>query len=144
MKFARVRDVDPPQRGHGADAGIDFFVPNDFVPVEVEPGDRINIASGIKVDVPHGYALIAFNKSGVATKTGLLAGACVIDSGYQGEVHLNLVNASNDDVVVEPGMKILQFIMLQVGLDRPAEVHESELYSDETARGVGGFGSTGI
>jgi len=143
MKFSRVRDVERPQRGHEGDAGIDFFVPNDFVPVELEPGDRINIASGIRVDVPFGFALIAFNKSGVATKTGLLAGACVIDSGYQGECHINLVNASNDDVEIEPGMKIIQFVLLPVNLGRPIEMDDDDLFRRVSTRGQDGFGSTG-
>ena len=143
MRYSKVRDVASPSRGHGDDAGIDFYVPNDFTPMDLEPNERVNIPSGIKVDIPSGYALIAFNKSGVATKHGLIAGACVIDSGYQGEIHLNMINTSDDYVEILPGMKILQFILLRVGLKPWKEVPEESLHSHLSGRGEGGFGSTG-
>ena len=142
MRFKKVRDVQSPTRAHEHDAGIDFFVPYDFAPEELEPTCRINVPSGIKVEVPKGYALIAFNKSGVATRTGLVAGACVVDSGYEGEVHLSLINTSCDDVLIEPGQKILQFILMPVGLEM---LEESETLFDvsHSDRGSSGFGSTG-
>lgn len=77
MKVCRVRDVKLPNKAHKIDAGFDFFIPNDFTPTVLEPGKDICIPSGVKVIVPHGYALIAKNKSGVATKKKLRTGACV-------------------------------------------------------------------
>lgn len=75
------------------------------------PGSRINIPSGIKSRMAEpGRALIAFNKSGIATKFGLVAGACVVDYLYQGEIHLSLINTSSKVVRIYEGMKILQFV----------------------------------
>ena len=82
MKIAKVKDVKTPSRGTKKSAGIDFFVPNDFIEVILKPQQAILIPSGIKVDVPQGYALIAFNKSGIATKKQLIAGACISADTY--------------------------------------------------------------
>lgn len=79
MKFSKVREVKSPCRAHDTDAGIDFFIPEDFVSTKMKVGDSVLIPSGIKVNVPKGYMLTAFNKSGVATKKGLSVGACVVD-----------------------------------------------------------------
>lgn len=77
MKVCRVRDVKLPNKAHNVDAGFDFFIPNDFQPYTLLQGNDICIPSGVKVIVPEGYALIAMNKSGVATKKKLRVGACV-------------------------------------------------------------------
>lgn len=144
MKFCKVRDVKSPQRSHETDAGIDFFIPNDFEQTQVFAHDSINIPSGIKVKIPHGYALIAFNKSGIATKLGLDVGANVVDEGYQGEIHLHLFNTTNHFVKIEKGQKIVQFILVPVNYEMPEEVSEEELFDSKSERGENGFGSTGV
>ena len=133
----------PPSRAHSLDAGIDFYVPSDFTITKVAPQNSIKIPSGIKVDIPQGYALIAFNKSGVCTTLGLVAGACVIDSGYQGEIHIHLINASRKDVFITPDMKIIQFILIPVSDVMTEECDLEELYDKQSERSSGGFGSTG-
>lgn len=147
LRYKLTKDVKQPVRGTDKSAGIDFFVPNDFnggKPKVVSPGKAINIASGVRVDIPKGYALIAFNKSGVALKRGLTVGACVIDEDYQGEVHLHLINTSNYDVSITPGYKLVQFLLMPVSYAEPVEVPQDErLFESETERGGGGFGSTG-
>ena len=146
MKIAKIRDVKTPTRGTQGSAGIDFYVPNDYPNSlrRVAPGERFFIPSGIKANVPEGYALIAMNKSGVALKKGLMVGACVVDSDYQGEIHLHLVNTSNDDVTIEAGEKLTQFLLIPVDHCVVNVVNESDLFSHESDRGAGGFGSTGI
>jgi dUTP pyrophosphatase len=161
MKFAKIRDVKSPNRGTPQSAGIDFFIPNDWnggEPLDLQPGGNILIPSGIKVNVPTGYALIAFNKSGVAAKKGLIVGACVIDEDYQGEVHLNVINTNHEwethrdgvyykdsgFVKIVPGEKLLQCILVPVNYANPEEVVVEELYAEESLRGSGGFGSTGV
>ena len=62
-----------------------------------------------------GFALVAFNKSGVAVKKQLYAGACVVDCGYQGEVHINLTNVGKEEQYIKPGDKIIQFVLLFSG-----------------------------
>ena len=64
MKYTKTKDVKSPVRANPTDAGIDFFVPNDFGAVTLEPGQDILIDAGIKVIVPEGYALIFKEKSG--------------------------------------------------------------------------------
>jgi dUTP pyrophosphatase len=68
MKISRIRDVKIPTRGTPKSAGIDFFVPNDYPELILLPGNSALIPTGIKADIPTGYMLTAFNKSGVATK----------------------------------------------------------------------------
>ena len=138
-----MRKVIPPMRAHSLDAGIDFFVPSDFSITKIAPNNSIKIPSGIKVDIPQGYALIAFNKSGVCTTLGVIAGACVIDSGYQGEIHIHLINVSKKDVFITPDMKIMQFLLMPVSGVQTEECDLEELYERESERSIGGFGSTG-
>ena len=134
----------PPIRAHSLDAGIDFYVPTEFEPQGLEPNEAVKIPSGIRANVPEGFALIAFNKSGVATKLGLIVGACVVDAGYQGEIHLHLVNASNRNIWILPDIKIVQFLLVPVAGTMLEEVRESELFPSKTPRGSGGFGSTNV
>ena len=146
MKIAKVRDVTTPTRGTTGSAGIDFYVPNDY-PEElctVKPGERFFIPSGIKANVPEGHALIAMNKSGVALKKSLMVGACVVDSDYQGEIHLHLINTGTRDITIEPGDKLIQFLLIPVNHCVIDAVSLGSLFDEETVRGSGGFGSTGV
>jgi dUTP pyrophosphatase len=100
------------------------------------------IPSGIKAHVPSGYALIAFNKSGVAVKQGLTVGACVVDEDYEGEIHLHMTNVNNKYTTIVPGQKLVQFVLVSVNYQNVEEVNE--LPTRNTQRGSGGFGSTGL
>lgn len=146
MKYCKIRDVKSPIRGTSLSAGIDFFVPNDF-PGEhfLVPGQAVNVPSGIKAKIPHGYALVFKNKSGVALKKDLQVGACVIDEDYQGEIHLHVRNIGIEVQSIHPGEKLVQAILVPVSLEEVEEVDdELALYGGEkTERGGGGFGSTG-
>ena len=144
MKLSKIRDVKSPVRANKTDAGIDFFIPYEFTEKVLQPSESILFPSGIKVNVPEGFALVAFNKSGVAVKRKLYAGACVVDHGYQGEVHINLTNVGQEPQTLRPGEKILQFLLLPLGSPDVELVSENNLYESSSDRGVGGFGSTGI
>ena len=143
LKFIKVKEVKTPTRANSTDAGIDFFVPDEFETVVLLPGESCFIPSGIKVSLPTGHVLIAFNKSGIAVKKNLHVGACVVDEDYQGEVHLNLTNAGNQPQIIERGDKITQFVLLPVNYATPVEVEPKDLYAKASKRGDGGFGSTG-
>ena len=143
MKISKKREVKNPTRANSTDAGIDFFVPEDQSTIKIFPGDSCLIPSGVKVNVPEGFALVAFNKSGVAVKKQLYAGACVVDCGYQGEVHINLTNVGKEEQYIKPGDKIIQFVLLPLGEPSVELVDEENLYEEESNRGAGGFGSTG-
>lgn len=145
MKIFKLRNVKTPTRGTSLSAGIDFYIPDDFPGVHsLMPGDDVNIPSGIKAKIPHGYALIFKNKSGVAVKRGLQVGACVVDEDYQGEIHLHVRNIGQDVQFLEPGEKLVQALLIPV-LYEDVEVVDSlsDLFEEETERGEGGFGSTG-
>lgn len=144
MKISRISDVNLPTRGTDRSAGLDFYVPNEFVSTDLLPGESINIASGIMVDVPKGFALIAFNKSGVSLNQRLQVGACVIDEDYQGELSLHVYNTSNSIMTINPGQKIMQFLLIPVIYEPVEEVHVSMLFDKKSERGKGGFGSTGL
>lgn len=146
IKYAKTRDVKDPARANPGDAGIDFFVPNDFNPVTLAHGQSVLIPAGVKVEVPMGFAMIFHNKSGVASKKNLYVGADTIDHGYAGEVHINLVNNGIDVAIISPGDKIIQGLIVPVMLPSLLESPEDELYRDihvAGARGDGGFGSSG-
>lgn len=146
LKLAKVRTVKTPTRGTPGSAGIDFYVPDDYPDnlCEVKPGERYFIPSGIKANIPDGYALIAMNKSGVSLKKNLMVGACVVDSDYQGEIHLHLVNTGTSVVTISPGDKLVQFLLIPVGHGNIEVVEEGCLYESVSDRGNGGFGSTGV
>ena len=143
MRICKIREVKTPTRGTSQSAGLDLYVPNDFEETVVQPGGSVFIPSGIRADVPEGFALIAFNKSGVALKKNLSVGACVVDEDYQGEIHLHLYNFGNNDVAITPGEKLVQMVLLPVSYDDVEVVEESQLFNSSTERGSGGFGSTG-
>lgn len=168
LKFLKIRDVKSPVRGTAEAAGVDFFVPNynekfekdlkeknptisintvdnNELYIKLEPGQRALIPSGIKTWMTPGTALIAANKSGVASKKGLIFGAQVVDSDYAGEVHISVINTSNDTVMIKTGEKLIQFIHTPVLLTPIEEVDEYMFNAlhDKSQRGEGGFGSTG-
>ena len=144
LKFCKTKEVKSPTRANRTDAGIDFFIPNDFEKVTLKPGEDICIDAGVRVIVPEGYALIFKEKSGVALKKKLTIGASVVDSDYRGVVHLHLFNNGTEEVSIEAGDKITQGLVVPVSLCSPEEINGEE-YSkyENTERGEGGFGSTG-
>ncbi|MHA2047948.1 MAG: dUTP diphosphatase [Candidatus Thorarchaeota archaeon] len=102
----------PPSRGNPSDAGLDIhFSPKEHAPVTINPGESVILGTGLKFGVPHGYMLEVKNRSSVASKRSLLVGACVVDSGYDGEVFVNLHNVGTETQVVEPHSKIAQVVM---------------------------------
>ena len=142
LKFSKSKKVKSPLKAHDTDAGIDFFVPEDFESLELYPGDDVNIQSGIRMEVPPGYALVFFNKSGICTNEQLIVGACVVDEGYQGEVHLHMINVGSLPVYIKPNQKIVQGLLVCVPTVKVEEVSNDDLFSFPTKRGEGGFGST--
>lgn len=160
IKIVKTRDVKSPIRAHSTDAGIDFFIPNDYDAtlktfwdtstnsekivndISIGPLESICIPSGIKMIIPDGFAGIFMNKSGIG-KEGIVIGACVIDSSYRGEVHIDLHNISRNSYVFKPGQKIAQMLIMPIDTTELQEISEDEFNKDQTDRGSGGFGSTG-
>ena len=159
FKFLKVRDVKGPERGSALSAGIDFFIPNDFENALVMPGDDCLIPSGIIAKIPHGYMLMGADKSGIATSayaklkcgiklkdgmptSSLIIGAKIIDEDYPGEMHIHVINVGHNDVVLKPGMKIAQFILVPVSYECPEEVSSFEELNIIKTERTGGFSST--
>ena len=114
--------------------------------IYIAPHKDIIIPSGIRSKFGPHLALIANNKSGIATKKKLIFGASVIDASYQGEWHYHLINTSDEYQVVECSTKVIQFIPHLISTDEleVLDLSPEEFYTEKTSRGDGGFGSTGI
>ena len=139
--FFRRLDPDAvlPERAHPGDAGFDLRSIED---VEVGPGERAMVRTGLGVAIPNGHAGLVLPRSGLASKHGLtLANAPgLIDSGYRGEVICSVVNLDpHESVKIARGDRIAQLVIAEVPELRPAWVDELP----PSSRGEGGFGSTG-
>lgn len=126
-----------PTRATQGDAGLDVYTPTDFT---IPARGHSKVGLGWKCKVPTGWVLLVFNKSGHAVRFGLDKGAEVIDSGYRGEVHIHLFNHTDTDVSFVAGDKIAQLLCMPVWIGEPTEGS----VIDDTERGAGGFGSTGL
>ena len=139
----KIRKLDPglptPVYARAGDAGLDLLAAEDL---ELKPGERGAIATGVAVAIPEGYAGFVHARSGRALKEGLgvANGPGLIDSGYRGEIKVIAVNLDpTDAIAVKRGEKIAQLVIqpvIQASLQETDELSASE-------RGEGGFGSTG-
>jgi dUTP pyrophosphatase len=148
LEYARIReDAHPPERANPSDAGLDlFFNPEDGKEIAIEPGKSAVLPTGYRFGVPHGYMIEIKNRSSVAAKRSLLVGACVVDSGYDGEVFVNLHNVGTKTQTIDPQTKIAQGVMVPVVHFRALETHSKDLYNwypiTISDRGDGALGST--
>ena len=149
VQYHRVRDdAIKPTRGHPSDAGLDvYYCPEDFSTTarRIEPGEGALLQTGLRFEVPHGYMLEVKNRSSIAALRSLIVGACVIDSGYAGEVFINLHNVGSETQLVESGTKIAQLVMVPVVTFQAWENADGELYEYPVTisnRGSGALGST--
>lgn len=136
----RVKRIHPeaklPVYGHPGDAGLDLF---SVVDRELGPGEVFAVPTGIQVAVPAGHVGLVWDKSGISLQ-GVHRLAGVVDSGYRGEVQVVMINLGAAPFAVRKGMKIAQMLVQPVAA---VSVIECEAL-DGTARGQGGFGSTGL
>ena len=148
VEFARTRsNAFDPQRANPSDAGMDvFYSPEeDRQAIAIEPGDSKVIPTGLRFGVPHGYMLEVKNRSSVAAKRSLIVGACVVDSGYDGEIFVNLHNIGKETQYVRGGDKIAQLVMIPVVNFRATQSSSGDLYRNPITisdRGDGALGST--
>lgn len=134
-------DLALPAYGSAGAAAVDFLAAVD-APVNVAPGARVLIPTGLAVALPAGYELQVRPRSGLALKNGILVANSpgTVDEDYRGEIKIILLNAGAEPFTVERGMRIAQGVLAPVTRIAWAEVETL----DETARGQGGFGSTGV
>jgi dUTP pyrophosphatase len=140
LPFKRLDDrAALPERAHAGDAGLDL---RSIVDVEVGPGERAMVSTGIAVAIPDGHAGLVLPRSGLATRQGLtLANAPgLIDAGYRGEIICSVVNLDPATPVrIARGDRIAQLVIVAVPEVEPSWVDELPA----STRGEGGFGSTG-
>ena len=128
-----------PIYAHKGDAGMDLYSTEDY---NIKPGERVLVSTGIKIALPNGFEAQVRSKSGLALKHGLtvLNAPGTIDSEYRGEVGVIAINLGQEDYEVKAGEKIAQLVIKSVC---EAELEELDNL-DDTTRGDGGFGSTGL
>jgi dUTP pyrophosphatase len=141
LPIRRLRaDAIVPARAYAGDAGLDLAA---CERLELGPGERATVGTGLAVAIPDGYAGFVQPRSGLAAKHGItiVNTPGLVDSGYRGELRIILHNTDlRETFVVERGMRIAQLVVLEVpGID-PVEVDELP----ESERGVRGFGSSAV
>ena len=140
LPIKRLRpDAVVPDRAYAGDAGLDLAACDR---VELAPGERALVGTGLAVAIPEGHAGFVQPRSGLAAKHGItiVNAPGLIDAGYRGELKVALLNTdARTAFVVEPGMRIAQLVVLALPPVAPVEV--DELPASE--RGAGGFGSSG-
>jgi dUTP pyrophosphatase len=140
LPIRRLRaDAILPARAYQGDAGLDLSA---CERVELAPGERAVVGTGLAVAIPEGFAGFVQPRSGLADRHGITVvnSPGLIDSGYRGELKVILLNTDNEHpFTVEPGMRIAQLVVLEVPSVELEEVDELPA----TERGVRGHGSSG-
>ncbi|HEX2070214.1 MAG TPA: dUTP diphosphatase [Thermoleophilaceae bacterium] len=140
LRFARLTETAAaPTRAHDDDAGYDLRAGE---AATLPPGGRVSVGTGVAVAIPDGHAGLVLPRSGLAARHGiaLVNAPGLIDAGYRGEVRVLLLNTDRDaSFDVSPGDRIAQLVVVRHEAPELVEVESL----DETARGAGGFGSTG-
>ncbi len=141
VKVKRLAPVPLPRYATPGSAGLDLVAALP-APLDLAPGQRARIPTGLALQMPEGWAGLVMARSGLAWRHGLALanGVGLIDADYTGEVQVLLVNAGSEPVRIQPGDRIAQLVLVPVGIARLVPVDELA----PTARGEGGFGSTGL
>lgn len=132
-------DARLPTRAHEGDAGLDLYASE---AATLGPGERASVGTGIAVEIPPGHAGLVLPRSGLAARHGiaLVNAPGLIDSGYRGEVRILLLNTDREETFeISPGDRIAQLLITPFAEATPVEAAELSA----TARGDGGFGSSG-
>lgn len=141
IKIINKSQHELPNYETGASAGMDLRA-NLTEPIELKPLERAIVKTGLFIELPVGYEAQVRPRSGLAAKKGItvLNSPGTVDADYRGEIGVILVNLSNENFVVENGERIAQLVIAKHERAEWASVEELS----ETARGAGGFGSTGV
>ena len=140
LRFRRLSPAArPPARAHGDDAGFDLHAAESAT---LEPGARASVGTGLAVAIPDGFAGLVLPRSGLAARHGiaLVNAPGLIDAGYRGEVRVLLLNTDRQaPFEIAEGDRVAQLVLVRA--EAPELEETDEL--DDTARGSGGFGSSG-
>nr|WP_325263869.1 dUTP diphosphatase [uncultured Rhizobium sp.] len=143
LRLPHGQDLDLPAYETSGAAGMDLRAAvTDGEPLTIAPGKRALVPTGLVFEIPVGFEVQIRPRSGLAFKNGItcLNTPGTIDSDYRGEVKVLLINLSDEDFVITRGMRIAQMVIAPVTQAKIVEVTEASA----TARGAGGFGSTGV
>ncbi len=141
LKLVRLRPTSRlPSPATEGSAGYDLYADLD-TPAVIHPGQTVAIPTGLSMQIEPGFAGFVFARSGLGVRHGIVPANCVgvIDSDYRGEVLVALYNHAEQSFTVQPGDRMAQLVLLPVALPAVEECRALE----ESARGSGGFGSTG-
>jgi dUTP pyrophosphatase len=140
FRFARLTErAQRPRRAHPGDAGFDLCAAEG---ARLEPGERASVGTGLAVEIPEGSAGLVLPRSGLAARHGIsvVNAPGLIDAGYRGELRVLLLNTDRAEAFeIEPGDRIAQLVIVEVGGGDPVEAEALEA----STRGESGFGSTG-
>ncbi len=137
IKFKKLNEnAIAPNYAYQFDAGMDLFCSEN---ISIEPNQRVQVSTGIAMEIPGGFVGLIWDKSGLSHKSGLKTLGGVIDSQYRGEIKIGIINLSDEIFHFEVGQKVAQMLIQKV--EQVDLVESMEL--SETNRGEGGFGSTG-
>lgn len=138
----RVVQLDPdlalPSYAHEGDAGLDLIAAED---VDLAPGARAAVPTGLRIAIPAGWVGLVHPRSGLARRHGVTVANApgTIDAGYRGEVQVLLINLGDDAVTLHRGDRVAQLLLQRVGHATVVAVEDL----DGSTRGAGGFGSSG-
>ena len=149
LEFTKRENAKSPMRANPSDAGLDvFYCPKDpqVSSCSIKPGENMLLETGLRFGIPHGYMLQVCNRSSMGAKRSLVVGAHVIDSGYEGEVFIDLHNIGSEQQTISTGDKIAQLVLVPVVHFRPQKTNPLSLYHGQgltiSERGDGALGST--
>lgn len=140
IKYLSDKATEPKYATDGS-LGMDLAAALDE-PVVVKPGERVAVPTGLAIQIPDGWGAFVFPRSGLSLRSGITMCNCVgvIDTDYTGELKAAVINVSDKNFTINSGDRIAQLVFLPV--EKARLVSAESL--DDTERGIGGFGSTGI
>lgn len=140
LRFRRLQEsATIPTRAHEGDAGLDLYACES---AHLGPRERWSVGTGVAVEIPAGHAGLVLPRSGLAREHGiaLVNSPGLIDSGYRGEIRVLMLNTDPAEIFrIAPGDRIAQLLLVPIAATAPVAVEELA----ESARGEGGFGSSG-
>ena len=140
LKIKKISpDAKLPSFAHSDDAGMDLYSNENL---EIQPREKVNIKTGIIMEIPKGYSGLIWDKGGIANKS-IHALAGVVDAGYRGEIIILLINLSNKTYKIKSWQKIAQILIQKIERPEIKEVLNDNKIQDSD-RGNGKFGSTGL
>ncbi len=133
LEYCKRKGATAPTRANPSDAGLDvYYCPKDpsVSAASIKPGENMVLPTGLSFGVPHGYMLQVCNRSSMGAKHSLIVGAHIVDSGYDGEVFIDLHNIGSETQHLAAGDKIAQLVLVPVVPFRVVQVEDKDLYRD--------------